>query len=139
MYYAGNRVNRSTNSAASWTVISPDLTHGDGGTGGATFGTVSTLAVARSDARVIYAGTDDGRAWVTRNTGGTWTEITTGLPTRWLTHIEVDPADANTAYVSVSGYRNGDPGAHVFTTTTDGTSCAGISDRLPHASANSPD
>src|SRR6185503_5045592 len=49
MYYAGNRVNRSTNSAVNWTVISPDLTHGSGGIGGATFGTVTTLAVAKSD------------------------------------------------------------------------------------------
>jgi hypothetical protein len=136
MYYAGNRVNRSTNSAASWTVISPDLTHGQDGTGGATFGTVTTLAVARSDGRVIYAGTDDGRAWITRDTGGTWTEITTGLPTRWLTHIEVDPANANTAYVSVSGYRNGDPGAHVFKTTTGGTAWQDISAGLPDAPVN---
>jgi hypothetical protein len=136
MYYAGNRVNRSTDSAASFTVISPDLTRGNGGTGGATFGTVTTLGVARTDGRVIYAGTDDGRMWITRNTGGTWTEITAGLPTRWITHVEVDSADANTAYVSVSGYRNGDPGAHVFKTTTGGTTWQDISAGLPDAPVN---
>jgi hypothetical protein len=136
MYYAGNRVNRSTNSAVSFTVISPDLTHGDGGVGGATFGTVTTLAVARSDSRVIYAGTDDGRAWITRNTGAAWTEITAGLPTRWITRIEVDPTNANTAYLSVSGYRNGDPGAHVFATTNGGTSWQDISAGLPDAPVN---
>jgi hypothetical protein len=136
MYYAGNRVNRSTNSAANWTVISPDLTRGNGGIGGATFGTVTTLAVARSNAQVIYAGTDDGRAWVTRNTGGSWTEITAGLPTRWITRVEVDPADPNTAYLSVSGYRNGDPGAHVFKTTNGGTTWQDISAGLPDAPVN---
>ncbi len=136
MYYAGNRVNRSTNSAASFTVISPDLTRGDGGIGGSTFGTVTTLAVARTDGRVSYAGTDDGRMWITRNTGGTWTEITAGLPTRWVTHVEVDPANANTAYVSVSGYRNGDPGAHVFKTTTGGAAWQDISAGLPDAPVN---
>jgi hypothetical protein len=138
MYYAGNRVNRSTNSAASWTVISPDLTRGNGGIGGA-FGTVTTLAVAHSDSRVIYAGTDDGRAWITRNTGGSWTEITAGLPTRWITHIDIDPANANIAYLSVSGYRNGDPGAHVFKTTTGGTGSSAwqdISAGLPDAPVN---
>jgi hypothetical protein len=135
MYYAGNRVNRSTDSAASFTVISADLTRG-GGTGGTTFGTVTTLGVARTDGRVIYAGTDDGRMWITRNTGGTWTEITAGLPTRWITHVEVDPADANTAYVSVSGYRNGDPGAHVFKTTTGGTTWQDVSAGLPDAPVN---
>jgi hypothetical protein len=138
MYYAGNRVNRSTNSAASWTAISPDLTRGNGGISGA-FGTVTTLAVARSDSRVIYAGTDDGRAWITRNTGSSWTEITAGLPTRWITHIDVDPANANIAYLSVSGYRSGDSGAHVFKTTTGGTGSSAwqdISAGLPDAPVN---
>jgi photosystem II stability/assembly factor-like uncharacterized protein len=92
--------------------------------------------VARSDARVIYAGTDDGRAWITRNTGGSWTEITAGLPTRWITRIEVDPVSANTAYLSVSGYRNGDPGAHVFKTTNGGTTWQDLSAGLPDAPVN---
>jgi photosystem II stability/assembly factor-like uncharacterized protein len=136
MYYAGNRVNRSTNSAATWSAISPDLTHGAGGVGGATFGTVTTLAVARSDSRVIYAGTDDGRAWITRNTGGSWTEITAGLPNRWITRVDVDPTNANTAYLSVSGYRNGDPGAHVFKTTNGGGTWQDLSAGLPDAPVN---
>ena len=48
----------------------------------------------------------------------------------------MDPANANTAYVSVSGYRNGDPGAHVFTTTTGGTAWQDISAGLPDAPVN---
>jgi hypothetical protein len=135
MYYGGNRLNRSTDAAASWTVISPDLSHGSGGIGG-TFGTITTVAVAPGDGRVIYAGTDDGRAWVTRDTGGTWTEITAGLPTRWITHVAVDPTDSRVAYVTVSGYRNGDPAAHVFRTTTGGASWLDISGNLPDAPAN---
>jgi hypothetical protein len=136
MYYGGNRLNRSTNSAASWTAISPDLTHGSGGTGGTPFGTMTTIAVARSNAQVIYVGTDDGRVWITRNTGTSWTEITAGLPTRWITRIAVDPASADIAYVSVSGYRNGDPGAHVFRTANGGTTWTDISAGLPDAPIN---
>jgi hypothetical protein len=136
MYYGGNRLNRSTNSAASWTVISPDLTRGAGGTGGNPFGTITTIAVAASDNRVIYVGTDDGRVWITRNTGSTWTEITAGLPTRWITRLAVDPASADVAYVSVSGYRNGDPGAHVFRTANGGSTWTDISAGLPDAPVN---
>ena len=34
---------------------------------------------------VIYAGTDDGRAHVTKDEGKTWTEITSGLiEDRWI-------------------------------------------------------
>jgi len=133
MYYGGNRLNRSTNSAVSWTVISPDLSRGNGGTGGYPYGTITTIAASGP---VIYAGTDDGRVWITRNTGGTWTEITAGLPTRWITRIAMHPTDVNTAYVTVSGYRNGDPGAHVFRTTNGGTSWVDISAGLPDAPVN---
>lgn len=136
MYYGGNRLNRSTNSAASWTVISPDLTRGSGGIGGVPFGTITTVAVAKTNGQVIYAGTDDGRMWTTRNTGSTWTEITAGLPTRWITKVAVDPTDANLAYVSVSGFRNGDTAAHVFRTGNGGASWQDISGNLPDAPVN---
>jgi hypothetical protein len=136
MYYGGNRLNRSTNSAASWTVISPDLTRQIPRTGGAVFSTITTIAVARTDGETIYAGTDDGRVWVTRNTGGSWVEITAGLPTRSITRIVVDPGNAATAYVSVSGFANGDPAAHVFRTTNAGAAWQDISGNLPNAPVN---
>ncbi|MCW2504525.1 MAG: hypothetical protein JWO79_2809 [Actinomycetia bacterium] len=136
MYYGGNRLNRSVNSAASWSAISPDLTHGDGGTGGYPFGTITAVAVAKANPAVIYAGTDDGRVWITRNTGGSWTEITAGLPTRWMTSIAVDPANADVAYVTVSGYRSGDNGAHVWRTANGGTTWRDISGNLPNAPVN---
>jgi Sortilin, neurotensin receptor 3, len=136
MYYGGNRLNRSTNSAATWTAISPDLSHNSGGLDGFPFGTITCIAVSPSSPSTIYAGTDDARLWITRNTGASWTEITAGLPTRWMTHITIDPTDPNLAYVSVSGFRNGDPTAHVFRTTTAGSSWTDISTNLPDAPVN---
>jgi hypothetical protein len=136
MYYGGNRLNRSVNGGASWTVISPDLSRGPGGIDGFPFGTITTHAAARSNPATIYAGTDDGRMWITRNTGGSWTEITAGLPNRWITRVTVDPNDANLAYVSVSGFRNGDPTAHVFRTVNGGSTWSDISGTLPDAPVN---
>ncbi|NUP50059.1 MAG: glycosyl hydrolase, partial [Catenulispora sp.] len=135
VYYGGDQLNRSANSAQSFSSISPDLSHGDGGTSGV-YGTISTIAVAKTDGRVIYAGTDDGRAWITRNTGATWTEITAGLPNRWITRIVVDPTNADTAYISLSGYRSGDSGAHVLKTTNGGTTWQDVSGNLPNAPVN---
>ncbi|MBB5958065.1 hypothetical protein FHS29_004673 [Saccharothrix tamanrassetensis] len=129
VYYGGNRLNRSTDSAASFTAISGDLTHG-------TWATISAVGVAKSDSRVIYAGTEDGRMWVTRNTGTSWQEITTGLPTRFITRVTVDPTDANLAYATVSGYRNGSSLAHVFRTTNGGSTWQDISGNLPDAPVN---
>lgn len=129
MYYGGNRLNRSTNSAASFTAISGDLTQ-------TTWGTISAIGVAKTDGRVIYAGTDDGRMWVTRDTGATWRDITAGLPSRFITRVTVDPTDANLAYVAVSGYRNGSSLAHVFRTGDGGTTWQDISGNLPDAPVN---
>ncbi|GAA0211235.1 exo-alpha-sialidase [Saccharothrix mutabilis subsp. mutabilis] len=129
VYYGGNRLNRSTNSAQTFSVISNDLTHG-------TWATISAIGVAKSDGRVVYAGTEDGRMWVTRDTGTTWREITAGLPTRFITRVTVDPTDANLAYVTVSGYRNGSDLAHVFRTSDGGTTWTDISGNLPDAPVN---
>jgi len=136
MYYGGNRINRSTNSAQSFTVISPDLSRGVGGSDGYPFGTITTIAVAKTSSATIYAGTDDGRMWVTRNTGGSWTEITAGLPNRWITRVAVDPGNANLAYVTLSGYRNGEKTAHILRTTNGGTAWTDISGDLPDAPVN---
>src|SRR5439155_18370186 len=90
----------------------------------------------RSAPSTVYAGTDDGRLWITRNTGSSWTEIASGLPTRWMTRIAIDPTDATLAYVSVSGFRNGEPAAHVFRTTNAGSTWTDISGTLPDAPVN---
>lgn len=135
VYYGGDQLNRSTNSAQSFTAISPDLSRGGGGTSG-TYDTISTIAVAKADSRVIYVGTDDGRAWITRNTGSTWTEITAGLPNRWITRIAVDPTDVNVAYVTLSGYRTGDNAPHVMRTANGGGTWTDVSGNLPNAPVN---
>jgi hypothetical protein len=134
MYYGSERLNRSTNSAQTWAAISPDLSRGSSGS--SSYDTISTIAVAPTSSATIYVGTDDGRMWITRNTGSTWTEITAGLPTRFITRVTVDPTDANLAYVTVSGYTVGDTAAHVFRTTNGGSSWQDISGNLPNAPVN---
>ncbi|GGK39143.1 hypothetical protein GCM10010124_34970 [Pilimelia terevasa] len=135
VYYGGNVLNRSTNSGAAFTAISKDLSKGGQG-GDSRWGTISAIAPARSDGRVIYVGTNDGNLWITRNTGGTWTQINAGLPDRWITQVAVDPATADTAYVTVSGYRSGESAAHVFRTTDGGRTWTPLAGNLPDAPVN---
>jgi photosystem II stability/assembly factor-like uncharacterized protein len=53
-----------------------------------------------------------------------------------MTSIAVDPANADVAYVTVSGYRSGDNGAHVWRTANGGTTWRDISGNLPNAPVN---
>jgi photosystem II stability/assembly factor-like uncharacterized protein len=136
LYFGSHRVYRSTNRAVSWDAISGDLTDGSGGSGGVVFGTLTTLAVAATDPEVIYAGTDDANVWVTQNGGGNWTRIDAGLPERWVTRVAVDPTSAAIAYVTLSGFRDDDPLAHVFRTTDFGSTWTAASGNLPEAPVN---
>ena len=136
LYLGTNRLYRSTNGASSWSVISPDLTNGVNGSGGAVYGTITTVAVAPSVSSVVYAGTDDGRVWVTPDNGTHWNDIGTGLPDRWVTRIAVDPTNDAVAYATLSGLRWQEPLAHVFRTTDRGATWIDISGNLPDAPAN---
>ncbi|NNE42930.1 MAG: T9SS type A sorting domain-containing protein [Gemmatimonadetes bacterium] len=134
--FAGtDRVYRSTNHAASFTAISSDLTDGPG-TGNRTYGTLTTLAVAATDANVIWAGTDDANVWVTTNGGGSWTQVDAALPDRWITRVAVDPQDETVSYVTVSGFRWDEPEARVFRSTDFGATWTPISSNLPEAPVN---
>src|SRR5262249_27180374 len=88
MVFGSHRVYLSTNQGLAWLPISDDLSGGHFlGTGALVNGTITTLAIAASDANTIYAGTDDGRVWVTRNRGASWTNISAGLPLHWITRV----------------------------------------------------
>jgi photosystem II stability/assembly factor-like uncharacterized protein len=138
MYYAGNIVNRSTNGGVSWTAISPDLTGGDTHPEDAyPFGTVTTVAAGKNNPLMLYAGTDDGRLWHTSTGGSPWSLASDpDLPSRWVTRVVVDPANAAVAYVAFSGFRNADASPYVLKTMDGGVSWADITGNLPQAPVN---
>jgi hypothetical protein len=136
LYFASFRVYRTTDGAASWTVISPDLT------GGSSYdGVISAIAVAPADSNTVYVGTLDGRVQKTANAGSgttaTWTNVSAGLPLRAVTQVAVDPSIAKTAYATFSGFSGfGDSQGHVFRTTNGGAAWTDISGNLPNTPAN---
>jgi hypothetical protein len=70
------------------------------------------------------------------NGGTSWTNISTSLPVRWITRVAVDPNEAMTAYVTLSGYRYDEYLPHVFRTTNAEISWLDISSNLPDAPVN---
>ncbi len=135
LYAGSHMLHRSTNRAASWVAISPDLTNGEV-PGFSTYATITTIDVAKTDSNVIMVGTDDGNVWVTTNLGASWIDIKAGLPNRWITRVRFDHTNHNIAYVTLSGFRLDSPLPHIFRTTNLGQTWQDISSNLPEAPIN---
>jgi hypothetical protein len=102
-----------------------DLTKGNGDV-------VSAIGVSRSNTNVVYTGSAQGRAMVSTNGGTGWTDISAGLPARYISSITVDPGNSAVAYLTVSGYRSG----HIFKTTNTGATWIDLSGNLPDIPTN---
>jgi photosystem II stability/assembly factor-like uncharacterized protein len=145
IYLAGNCVFRLTDRAEKYAVISPDLTRNDPartnatGSGAENFGVVYSLTESPKRAGLLWAGTDDGRLWITENDGGNWTELTDNLPEpargQWVVRIEASAHDANVAYVATNAYRAGDDRPTILRTADLGKTWQPVVGDLP---ANAP-
>ena len=134
LYYGTHRLYRSTDRTISWELISDDLTNPE--TSVEDEGTITTIAIAESDSNVVYVGSDDGYVHVTFDGGDTWTVISDDLPLRYVTRVAIDPFDALSAYVTISGYRSTDYMAHVYFTEDGGQTWEDISGNLPEVPVN---
>ncbi len=106
-YCGGNYVFRSLNKGDDLRVISPEITL-------TKRGSATALAESPRNADVLWAGTDDGALWVTRNGGRDWTNVAAkvGLPgPRWVATIEASRFAEGRAYVAFDGHRSDDDAA----------------------------
>lgn len=133
LYFGTYRVWKSINGGNSWAPVSDDLTEGDDGS---SFHTITTLAISSIDANIVLAGTDDGLVHISTNGGSLWTDISAGLPDRWITRVATDPFDVNTIYATCSGFRWDEPLPHIYKSTDLGQSWVSISSNLPGLPVN---
>lgn len=121
----------------SWSPVSGDLTGGPHlGNSGQVNGTLTSVSVSPVDSDVIWTGSDDGYVHVTINGGNTWTDVSSGLPVRWVTSIRADANYPNKAYVTLSGFRWGESLSQVFRTDDFGQTWTSIGDGIPDGPAN---
>jgi photosystem II stability/assembly factor-like uncharacterized protein len=137
---------RTTNEGQSWERISPDLTRADpatlgpsGGpitrdqTGVETYATIFTVAPSARERGLIWTGSDDGKVYVTRDAGGSWTDVTPpGLPEQTKIHtVEASPHRPGSAYVAGNRFLLGDFRPYLFRTDDYGRTWTSIAGNLP--------
>jgi len=133
LYFGTYRVWKTQNGGNNWLPISEDLTDGDDGS---SYHTITTLALSMHDNEIVLAGTDDGNLHITQNGGGSWVNISSALPKRWITRVAFDPFENEKIYVTLSGFRWDEPLSHIFMSTDLGASWESVSSNLPEIPIN---
>ncbi|MEK7329725.1 MAG: FlgD immunoglobulin-like domain containing protein [Candidatus Eisenbacteria bacterium] len=130
-----HRVYRSTDNGVSYSILSGDLTTNNTSSL-LTYSTITTLEISAADTSTYYAGTDDGKVWRSTNRGATWTDISAGLPVRWVTRLAADPVDAQVVYVTLSGFTADESVARVYRSADKGSTWVSIAGNLPNIPLN---
>ena len=146
IFVTSQHVHRTRNGGQSWDVISPDLTTNDKGrqgiSGGLTPDNIGVeyccviYAFDESPAQqgVFYAGSNDGKVHVSRDDGGTWTDVTANLPD-WpidgvVRGIDASKWDPGKAYLAVEAHQVGDFTPYAYRTEDYGQSWTKITEGL---------
>jgi photosystem II stability/assembly factor-like uncharacterized protein len=146
LYFSSNVLFKTTDGGQTWQAISPDLTRESPGVppsvgalaaknpdAGKQRGVIYALAPSFQDVNSLWAGTDDGLIWVTRDGGKNWNNITPPELTAWnkVTQIEASHFDDQSAYASVSRFRIDDLHPYIYRTHDGGKTWKVISGGLP--------
>lgn len=152
IYFAANKVFKSSNRGDDWTVISPDLTQQidrnklkvmgqvwsiDAVMKNASttiYGNIVSLDESPKKKGLLYAGTDDGLIQISENEGGSWTKVSTfsGVPANTRVNmITASLHDENEVFAVFNNHRSGDFKPYVMKSSDKGKTWISITSNLP--------
>ncbi|MEP7184518.1 MAG: hypothetical protein ABI767_01665 [Rhodanobacter sp.] len=151
LYYGTNVLFKTANGGRRWEKISPDLSRPNPGKPAslAPFdakanpldhrGVIYSVGPSYKNANTIWAGTDDGFIWVTRDGGTHWENVTPKGMTPWskVSQLVASHFDDQTAYAAVNRFRVDDLKPYIYRTHDGGKTWKLIVGGLPdNASLN---
>ncbi|MFP5226153.1 MAG: WD40/YVTN/BNR-like repeat-containing protein [Acidobacteriota bacterium] len=144
LYYAANHLFKTTDYGHTWQTISPDLSQEKSGQPASLSalseeeqnqrrGVIYAVAASYKNLGTLWAGTDDGLVWITRDGGANWSNITPPGVTPWSKIAQIDASrfDDDTAYLAVNRMRIDDMKPYAFRTHDGGKTWQPISVGLP--------
>jgi len=138
IYHGMQYVMMSRDKGDTWQFISPDLSYNDPKKrGDINYQTISVLDESPLRFGLLYAGTDDGRIWRTKDGGKTWTEIRNGaVPQKFVSRIVASKFDIGTVYMTQTGRRDDDFQVYMWKSVDFGDTWQDISGNIPVGPVN---
>lgn len=152
LYYAANKLFKSTDRGDSWEVISGELDQDidrnllpimgkiwpmdavskNGST--SRYGAAVSLDESRLKQGLLYVGTDDGQISITEDDGKNWRQINKfeGVPANtYVYDLIASKHDVNTVYAVFNNHKSGDFNPYVYKSNDKGQTWINISSNLP--------
>ncbi|MBO0700095.1 MAG: PDZ domain-containing protein, partial [Zavarzinella sp.] len=130
VYAGGNYVFKSVKKGDDFKIISPDITR-------TKHGSATAIAESPRNPDILWAGTDDGNLWITRNGGLKWDNIAEKVGLKkplWVATIEASRFHEGRAYVAFDAHRSDDDAPYVYMTDDFGRTWKSITGNLPTGS-----
>ncbi len=149
LYFGHQNIFRSRDGGETWQIVSPDLSRPNEGTPSnldpptladtnnvVRHGVVYAIAPSSLRADLVWAGTDDGYIWVTRDNARSWQNVTPPALTAWskVGIIEASHFDAGTAYAAIDRHRLDDYRPYIYRTRDFGATWTAIANGIPDGS-----
>ena len=141
IYHGLQHLYKSADGGDTWKIISPDLSYNDKSKMGVypylIYHQAITSIAEGNKPGIIYTGTDDGRVWLTMNDGGSWKEITKGLPVnKYVAKISVSKFNPAKVYLALNDRRQDNHTPYLYLSENYGNTWKLISANLPLSPAN---
>ncbi len=152
LYYAANKLFKSTDRGDSWTVISGELDQDIDrnllpimgkiwpmdavakNSSTSRYGAAVSLDESRLQKGLLYVGSDDGQISVSEDDGKTWRQVNRfdGVPENtYVYDLIASKHDANTVYAAFNNHKSGDFNPYVHVSNDKGQTWKSISANLP--------
>ncbi|MGH9408120.1 MAG: WD40/YVTN/BNR-like repeat-containing protein, partial [Vicinamibacterales bacterium] len=145
--YGCQEILRTTNGGQSWSQFSPDLSTKDpsrvvsnGGLVGDNLGqfdgeVVWDIEYSKIQRGLVWAGTNDGKFWYTKDDGAHWNDVTANFKdlAPWGTFSQIWPStfDPGTVYVAVDFHLMNDYKPYIYKSTDFGATWTKINGNIP--------